>query len=447
TVTIPGLDFSAPFTVLANQGTRVRLPYEAMTLLSDQVDNRGIHITSQAPVTVYGLNYTPGSADSFLALPVSVLGTTYIVNGYHNGAGFSVKGSEFGLVATLDNTRVTLTLPINQGSRLANVPYEITLNRGQVYQLTRTEANDTLDLSGSIITSDKPIAVFGGHICTGVPANGFCDHLVEQLPSIDKWGRHFVTVPLATRPNGDIFRFVASLDDTHIAINGTQAVTLNRGQIHERLITGAAQILADKPILVVQYATGSSYGSTLSSTYPDPADPFMMVITPYTRFTNHYIVTNPQAINLSFGGLHTHFLNIAAPVAAVGNISLDGVLIPASSFTAIGSSGYFGAQIQVAPGKHALIGSQPFGVYAYGWGFVVSYGHSGGMSFGSEVCEESLELSQLERNRVSPPCCGTPKINLWPIPPLPSISSEPIPKQRASRRMPAGKPGSATQER
>lgn len=394
TVTIPGLDFSAPFTVLANQGTRVRLPYEAMTLSSDQVENRGIHVTAQAPVTVYGLNYIPGSADSFLGLPVSVLGTTYIVTGYHNGAAFSVKGSEFGLVATLDNTKVTLTLPINQGSRLANVPYEITLNRGQVYQLTRTEANDSLDLSGSIITSDKPIGVFGGHFCTSVPANGFCDHLVEQLPSIDKWGRHFVTVPLATRPNGDIFRFVASLDDTHIAINGTQAVTLNRGQIHERLITSAAQILADKPILVVQYATGSSYGSTLSSpTHPDPADPFMMVITPYTRFTNHYIVTNPQAINLSFGGLHTHFLNIAAPVAAVGNISLDGVLIPATSFTAIGSSGYFGAQIQVAPGTHALIGSQPFGVYAYGWGFVVSYGHSGGMLFGSEVCEESLELS------------------------------------------------------
>jgi hypothetical protein len=36
-----------------------------------------------------------------------------------------------------------------------------------------------------------------------------CDHLVEQLPPVNQWGRQFVTMPLATRSGGDTFRILA----------------------------------------------------------------------------------------------------------------------------------------------------------------------------------------------------------------------------------------------
>ncbi|MBE2252079.1 MAG: IgGFc-binding protein, partial [Myxococcus sp.] len=56
------------------------------------------------------------------------------------------------------------------------------------------------DLTGSIISSNKPIAVFGGAACT---TRGFgdvaCDHLEEQLFPFVTWGRNFVagrTAPL-----------------------------------------------------------------------------------------------------------------------------------------------------------------------------------------------------------------------------------------------------------
>ena len=78
------------------------------------------------------------------------------------------------------------------------------------------------DLTGSIIKSDKPIAAFGGNKCTNVPIGYYaCDHIVEQLTPTSTWGQAFLTVPLATRLNGDTFRILASQDGTEVSINGS----------------------------------------------------------------------------------------------------------------------------------------------------------------------------------------------------------------------------------
>ena len=66
-------------------------------------------------------------------------------------------------------------------------------------------------LSGTIITSDKPIAVFGGiNAPTSLMDSPACDYFVEELPPTNTWGRNFVTVPLATRltvtPSGSWLR-------------------------------------------------------------------------------------------------------------------------------------------------------------------------------------------------------------------------------------------------
>ena len=60
--------------------------------------------------------------------------------------------------------------------------------------------------------------------------------VVEQLPSVDTWGKRFVTVPLATRLNGDRFRFLAAHDGTEVRVDGVLVATLNRGQFHERIL-------------------------------------------------------------------------------------------------------------------------------------------------------------------------------------------------------------------
>jgi hypothetical protein len=383
TVTIPGLGFSDTFSVAAGAVTTVMLPLATeLGDSSDTVGNKGVHMTAQDEVTVYGLNRMDYSTDAYLGLPTDILGTEYIVLAYENtiAPGFVGSGTQFAIVGTEDGTTVTLTLSVTTDGRTAGVPFSITLDQGQTYQL-RNNGPSGNDLSGSIIMSDEPIAVFGSHRCPFIPSGfQFCDHIVEQLPPTVTWGKEFVTMPLATRLNGDTFRFLASTDGTNVSANGAVVATLNRGQFHEQIISAPAHISSDQPILVAQYSNSTTYDGVTS-------DPFMMLIPPFEQFLGNYTVTTPAS------GIAINFINVVAPDAAVGAITLDGTAIPATSFLPIGSSGFSGAQLSVAIGSHNLSGPLPFGVFVYGFDEADSYGYPGGMSLAPVVTVTNVELT------------------------------------------------------
>jgi len=59
---------------------------------------------------------------------------------------------------------------------------------------------------------------------------------------------------------------------------------------------------------------------------------------------------------------------------------VDGSLVAATNFVAIGTSGYYGAQISATnSGTHTFTSSQPVGVQVYGWGVFDAYGYFGGV--------------------------------------------------------------------
>jgi hypothetical protein len=377
TVTIPGLEFSTPFTVTAGTVTTVALPPNAALNSSNRVENKGIHVTARDAVTVYGLNRFSASTDAYLGLPTDGLGTEYIVLAYQNSS--VPNGSQFAIVATADETAVTITPSVTTGERPAGVPYGITLQQGQTYQL-RNHGHAPNDLSGTVITSDKPIAVFGGHKCANVPPSGFlCHHLVEQLPPVVTWGTNFVTMPLATRLNGDTFRFLALVDGTNVSVNGVLVATLGRGQLFEQIIATPAQITADQPILVAQYANGIAYGGMTGG-------PFMMVVPPTEQFLGNYTITTPTAES------PTNFVNVVTRNAAVGAITLDQAVVPAEMFVPIGTSGFSGAQVPIGPGAHDVTGPLPFGVLIYGFSWAESYGYPGGMLLAPVAMVARLDL-------------------------------------------------------
>ena len=379
TVEIPGLLFTNPFAVTPGTVTAVSLPAVAQISTSDTVEDLGIHVTAAAEVSVYGLNRITFTTDAYLGLPVDILGTSYIVLGYKNTDIFN--GTEFAVVATANGTTVTITPSVTTGGRTAGVAYTVALDLGQTYQLQNTDAAPA-DLSGSIITSDKPIAVFGGHACANIP-NGTtlaCDHVVEQLPPITTWGKSFVTMPLATRVGGDTFRSLASDAATDVKVNGTTVATLGAGQFHEQLIDGPATIISDKPVLVAQYSNGTTFDNVTS-------DPFMMLIPPFEQFLASYTVTTPDS------GFDPNFINLVVPDAAVGNVLLDGVAVPAASYTAIGTSGFQGTQQAVALGSHTMSGPLPFGAFMYGFAEADSYGYPGGQSLAPIVLVTSVVLT------------------------------------------------------
>lgn len=365
----------------------------------DPVDNTIIadfvHVSASAPVTVHGFTRDSYTADGYLALPTAMLSTNYMVMAY-TGA------SDFGVLATEDNTSVTITPTADIFGRPAAQPWTFVLRQGQSYRVTSPDG----DFTGTKVTSDKPIAVVGGAVGPDIP-QGFCcsDDIIEEMTPISLWGRHFVSMPLATRSGGDTFRFLASEDHTVVSVNGNVVATLNQGQFHEQLIQGPAVILGSKPILVAQFANSQEFDQTTG-------DPFMSLVPPVEEFGGNYLL---DALTLAgtrhyweepgwtyYGGYdpsnpgveYSSYLNLIVYGNGTNSISLDGNLLPPDSFQAIGNSGYFGTELAVSNTAHRITGTVPIGGLVYGWAPYESYAFLGGIYTESLEADTHLTLTQ-----------------------------------------------------
>ena len=81
------------------------------------------------------------------------------------------------------------------------------------------------------------------------------------------------------------------------------------------------------------------------------------------------------------GDFAEHYLNLIVSQSATNSTWVDGSLVAATNYVAIGTSGYRGAQITVTnSGAHTVTSSQPVGVEAYGWGNYDAYAISAAWS-------------------------------------------------------------------
>ncbi|MCC6507675.1 MAG: putative Ig domain-containing protein, partial [Pirellulaceae bacterium] len=424
----PPLTFDADLQVTLDPGqSAVVYKIDATAGETIQFDNLGTSGQALIWQLTGPVNQTLGGHNDGLDFSAQVLssGTHYLtISGRQNSGPLSMRFratrtpgavvplTGFNTVVNLDvglNETKTYTIQaptgrltyLNVRKSLFEIPsHTVTLNRGETY-LLRDLAGASFagapDLTGSIITSTKPVAVFGGNRATFVPSQFFAaDHLVEQLPPTRTWGRDFVTIPLDTdSTRGDLFRFLAQADDTELTINGIVVATIDRGEFYQQTIVGPAHIVSSRPILVAQYAYSQNYYRT------DPGgnssftgDPLMMIVPPSEQFLASYTVATPvESAILGAQRFSRNFINIVAPAADVGLIELDGVAIATNQFSAIGNSGFFGAQIPIDLGTYQLAGPLPFGVFVYGFGAFDSYGYVGGQSLSSVAEVSSVVLT------------------------------------------------------
>ena len=360
----------------------------------DQVRPSAIHIVADAPVAVHALNYMHASTDGSLILPTSLLGLDHFIMSYRNGETSPRVGTELAIVATKPQTLVTITPTSATGSHPAGQPFTVTLQTGDVFRLI--SMHDGEDLTGSRVQADKPVAVFGGHSLAYVPYNvPYADHLYEQIPSVDLWGRHFVTIPLKGRTGGDLFRALASDDNTHVSINGEIVATLNRGQFYETVLTQPAYILADQHILLAQFAQGTELDHTTG-------DPFLSIVPPYETFGRHYIMPTPYYRNYDFthntyvvSDIYDSYLSLIVDSAHAGAVTVNGQTIDSAQFFPIADSGFSGASIAVPKNSTLDISSPtPVGTLLYGWAPFESYGYTGGLYGAMDNASAQLQLTQ-----------------------------------------------------
>jgi hypothetical protein len=350
-----------PYSVSAGQATSIPLAVSAVLTANETVENKGIHVTALLPVSVHVVSENSTSADGYLALPTAALGTHYLVMSYGSSKYY---GSEFALVASEDATTVTITPTAAGASIAANATFSITLNRGQTYQFQNPAS---ADLSGTLVTGDKPFAMISGHRCADVPSGtGYCDYLVEQIPATAAWGSTFHTTPFKNRARY-LVRILASEDGTTITTSpaGLLNATLNAGQHVDITLSGAAEIVASAPILLAQFMAGYSDDAS------GMGDPGMVLITPAelgmtdTTFGVH-----------GLSGTSGAFMNVITETAVLADLTLDDIAVNPANFTRIGSSTRSAATLPITAGRHKLRGSAPYSAMVYDYGIAwnaVSY--------------------------------------------------------------------------
>lgn len=334
---------------------------------------RAVHITSDNPISVYGLNRRYQSTDTYLALPVSVLGTEYRAMGYYKLSADLV--SQIAVVATEDSTELYITpnAATTDGHKQGE-PYAVLLRKGDVYQLLADFYSvGTGDLTGTLIRSNRKVAVFSGHSCGYVPMNvQACNHLVEQMPPVSSWGKHFYVGMLKGRSRYTL-RVIASENKTKVFENTKLVSVLDAGEFYENMnVREHLQITADKPILVGQFSQGFKNGDSIG-------DPMLILVSPTQQFIKNYRIATPV------NGSWDHYVNLVVPTESITTIRLDGEPIPSAEFEQLALSRYSIAQKKIDFGTHILNCEAPFGLYSYGFGYKSdsfdAYGNMGGQSF------------------------------------------------------------------
>ncbi|XP_071115607.1 IgGFc-binding protein-like [Haliotis cracherodii] len=231
------------------------------------VQTKGVLLSSDDYFTVsiiYGQNVISASAGGYSAIPVPVVPEPcFIIVTYDQNASSFVY---FAIASSEDNIVVNIQVKTDDKVRFIGKDYsdgdtlELSLQRFQVLQLESKR-----DLTGTVIKSNGSIAVYVGIVCAAIPlGQSTCDNILEQLPSVDRWGSHYLAAPLLGRTGGDIFRAVAAYNDTNIErVSDGSVCNLQSGDVLEwEMVSEGDEIRGNKPILVVHFSKSWSVDSS-----------------------------------------------------------------------------------------------------------------------------------------------------------------------------------------
>lgn len=364
--------------------------------VGEGVFNNGIEIKSDLPISVYCYSSRPMTSDGYLALPVDAWGTQYLTANHYvdhythipDSDADSIcnvypRGGEFAIIAAEDNTQVTV-YPKTRTYREVGLVTK-TLMKGQMYQLQDGgQFRGVTDLTGSVVTSDKPVGLLSGHVRTAIPVQfDTKDHLIEMIPPRNELGSNYIAVPFGGRQGGDLVRIISTDPGTNVTIStasgsGPQYIG-EVGEFIEFILTEVTVIDADKPVLVTQYSRSTGVDPRNDSIVKVNFDPDMVVVTPQEQFVNAAVFQTLPNKSKFTGDLQfeRHYVTIVAEAEKFSTMLLDGQPLPSFpeyNFGQVPGQPYVWATMQVEDGRiHVISGDALFGGYVYGLGVFDSY--------------------------------------------------------------------------
>ena len=356
--------------------------------------NKGIRVYTEngGLISVLVVNFEPTTVSDHVAYPYQELNVQqYVYYTMATDTLISSVPSYTLLVGTANDTTVIITPSQNiiipadiqdplssTFTLLAGNAHVITLHRLQTFVF---EANN-VDLTGSKITSDKPLTVVSGHECSNVPANvTYCQATSVQVPPTATWGTKFLLTPHGGRTGGQYYKMVAAEADTTITHNCNNGVPVSNALSNE----GAAFTFptpsgtycyaeSDKPVFTVILGTGGS----LSGNVGDPVMSLVPSIDSYTHSDILFYIP-------SYTGFYSHWINILStePDAEVlmneEELSLSWTTINDTNEVPAG----YAAQMSLSEVgvDHYISSDAPITTLVYGWGDHRGFSYTAGVNF------------------------------------------------------------------
>ena len=355
----------------------------------DGTFNVSIHIQSNVPIVAYAHTFGSASSGATMLMPVETYGYGYIsVNSRQNYASNCFSWAY--VVATQDNTVVEVIPSVQTRlGRPAGVPYNVTLNRGQIYQVIGANPSGgsaSLELSGTKFKSIAngqgdcyPIAAFSGSSRTTNPiscGSGGGDNDNQQLFPIQAWGKKYLTAPTSRSGAANTFmtnsyRVLVKDPTTVVKRNGVilNPATLQQNSFYFFESSSADVIEADKPVMVAQFMTG---GSCLGSGLGDPEMIFISPVEQGIKRVGFYRNTRES--------IQINYLTLIIPTQGVSSLRIDGsptfdhsYVHPQDNRYTIVVKRWTAAQSQAV-----VFSDSAFTAITYGLGSVESYGYNAG---------------------------------------------------------------------
>lgn len=229
---------------------------------ANNVLNKGLKISSTAPITCYyeAAGQDQANPDIFTLKGKNALGLEFHIpfQNYLSNCSSSngCANSSFDIIATENNTIVSIIPAKAIVGHVALVSFNITLNKGQVYSATASGrlAND--HLGGSIVTSNKPIAItMKDDLANNIPVSHCQDLIGDQLIPKELLGTEYILVK-GELSSGDKYYVCAAEANTKIYQDGVLKGNYQPGQLlASDFNTATCYLTSDKPICVL-HVTG-----------------------------------------------------------------------------------------------------------------------------------------------------------------------------------------------
>ncbi|HEY9260560.1 PKD domain-containing protein [Chitinophaga sp.] len=351
---------------------------------------KSIHIQSNVPIVAYAHIFGSASSGATMLMPEETWGYSYIsVNSMQNYANDCF--SWMFVIANQNNTVVEITPSVlTRNGRPPGVPFTVTLNRGDIYQLVgaslgngqgRQLTGTTIKSIGNSVGQCYPVAVFSGSSRTAITcnnSNSSGDNNIQQIFPFQAWGKRYLTAPTSeddvpANLQFNIYKVVVKDPTTVVKRNG---VTLPAGSLignsyYEFVSNTADYIESDKPVLVAQFMSSSGACGNTGGL----GDPEMVYLSPVEQAIKRigFYRNNREFIQ-------TNYLTMIIPTLGIPSLLIDGSPLYDFAYPHPNLNGYSVVikRWPAAPAQCIVKSDSAFTAVTYGLGSVESYGYNAG---------------------------------------------------------------------